>query len=120
MLNAIKQTKPLINFASNVFNMICPCKIRYKNSKVFEAVDIIYIWAKIDTVKVFSRFKVSLWLFSHFTTASKSRFSLVYNSVIDINQIDAIFFALIITSVYDRFAKGASRVLISLLLISYK
>ena len=31
-----------------------------------------------------------------------------------------IFFAIIITSVYDRFAKGALRVLISLLLISYK
>ena len=30
-----------------------------------------------------------------------------------------IFFAIIITSVYDRFAKGALRVLISLLLISY-
>ena len=44
MLNANKETKPLINFASNVFNMICPCKIRwYKNSKLFEAVDIIYI-----------------------------------------------------------------------------
>ena len=41
----------MINFASNAFNMICPYKIRYKNSKVFEAVDIIYIWAKIDTVK---------------------------------------------------------------------
>ena len=39
---------------------------------------------------------------------------------IDINQIDVIFFAIIITSVYDRFAKGASRVLISLLLFSYK
>ena len=44
MLNAIKETKPLINFASNVLNMLFPCKIRwYKNSKVFEAVDIIYI-----------------------------------------------------------------------------
>ena len=44
MLNAIKETKPLTNFASNVFNMICPCIIRwYKNSKVFEGVDIIYI-----------------------------------------------------------------------------
>ena len=31
-----------------------------------------------------------------------------------------IFFAIIITSVYDRFAKGALRVLIILLLISYK
>ena len=41
--------------------------------------------------------------------------------MIDINQIDVIFFAIIIiTSVYDRFAKGALRVLISLLLISYK
>ena len=44
MLNAIKETEPLINFASSLFNMICPCKIRrYKNYKVFEAVDIIYI-----------------------------------------------------------------------------
>ena len=77
MPNAIKETKPLINFASNVFNMICPCKIRwYKNSKALEAVDIITLWPKIDTVRaillsnflllltsihlVFSRFKVSL------------------------------------------------------------
>ena len=44
MLNAIKETKPLINFTSNVFNLSCPCKIRlYKNSKIFEAVDIIFI-----------------------------------------------------------------------------
>ena len=45
MLNAIKETNPwLINFASNVFNMIFPCKIRlYKNSEAFKAVDIIYI-----------------------------------------------------------------------------
>ena len=62
MLNAKKETKPLINFGSNVFNMICP------------------LWSKIDTVRaallsnvllivisihlVFSRFKVSLWSFS--------------------------------------------------------
>ena len=35
---------------------------------------------------------------------------LVTNSAIDINQIDVILFAIIVTSVYhERFAKGASR-----------
>ena len=83
------KAKPLINFASNVFNMIFQCKIRcYKNSKVFEAAGIIFtLWSKIDTVRaillsnllllptsihlVFSRFKVSLWSFSHFATPNK-------------------------------------------------
>ena len=42
MLNAIKETKPLISFTSNVFNMICPCKIRwYNNSKVFEVLTLL-------------------------------------------------------------------------------
>ena len=45
---------------------------------------------------------------------------LVYSSVIDNNQMDVIFFALIITSGFGRFAQGALRVLIRLLEISHK
>ena len=39
----------------------------------------------------------------------------VYSSVIDINHLDVILFAMIITSGLERFTKGASRVLIRLL-----
>ena len=66
--------------------MICPCKIDdIKIPTYLKLLTLFTLWSKIDTVKttlqvpiiipisihlVFSRFKVSLWSFSHFATAN--------------------------------------------------
>ena len=47
MLNAIKETKPLTNFASNVFNMIHDIKI----PRYLKVLTLFTLWSKIDTVR---------------------------------------------------------------------